>query len=131
MLKKIFCAALMMSAIVFVGNAKVSAQDVWLYSSGGTNYYVVTDTLTTNYNPNRRGQGLFFEGYVKYVRNGSLLAKKKFHTTNGEAYFGYSIDDSKEISYPPRGIVESEVASAFNHYCWEYFNVGDYFRMRD
>lgn len=132
MLKKIFCAAFLMAAIVFVGNPQVSAKDVWLYSNSGTEYYVMTETLTTNYNPNRRGSsGLFFEGYVKYVRNGSLLAKKKFHTSNGEAYFSYSIDNSKEISYPDRGIAESEVAYAFNHYCWEHFNVGDYFRMRD
>ena len=84
MLKKIICAALMMATMIFFGNAKVSAQDVWVYSGGGIDYYVVTDTFNSR-------KGYHFDVNVKYVRGNSLLATKKY-SFNGYNFANYSVD---------------------------------------
>ncbi|MBR1646209.1 MAG: hypothetical protein IJ685_05450 [Selenomonadaceae bacterium] len=84
MLKKIFVGALMLTAILFVGNAKVSAQDVWIYSGGGTDYYVVTETFNSR-------QGYHFDVDVKYVRGSVLVAVKKY-SFDGYNFANYKID---------------------------------------
>ena len=137
MLKKIFCAAFLCAAIIFVGNAKVFAQDVWIYSGGGTDYYIVTETwvmteTVKNLNTRPLRGKIEFEGYVKYVRNGSLLAKKKFHTWETEGSSYYSIDDSERTAYlsgAPK-TPESKVARAFSKYCCKCFNLDPESLMR-
>ncbi len=129
MLKKIFCAAFLCAAIIFVGDAKVFAQDVWLFTDTrtGTEYYVMTETLK-NQTPYRGV--LWFEGYVKYVRGNSLITKKKFNTYQGEASFGYSINDSEIIYFSLPKTTELEVAFKLRDYCRKYFNIPrDWFRM--
>lgn len=57
MFKKIFCAAFLMAAIILVGNANVSAQDVWVYTDkDNREYYVRTETFVNEieYRANRR-----------------------------------------------------------------------------
>ena len=132
MLKKIFCAAFLMAAIIFVGDAKVFAQDVWIFTdSNGTEYYVITETVKNLNTRPLRGK-IEFEGYVKYVRNGSLLAKKKFHTWETEGSSYYSIDDSERTAYlsgAPK-TPESKVARAFSKYCCKCFNLDPESLMR-
>lgn len=84
MLKKIFVVAFMLTAILFVDSAKVSAKDVWVYSGGGTDYYVVTETFNDR-------QGYHFDVDVKYVRGSSLVATKKY-SFDGYNFANYKID---------------------------------------
>ena len=113
MLKKIFCAAFLCAAILFVGNAKVSAQDVWVYNDGRSDYYVMTETF------NQRERFAFhFDVNVKYVRNGSLLATKT-----------YSFDGHDVVSYRIDGIDKGytynapQSAQMILSYCVKHFGL--------
>ena len=88
MIKKIFCAALMMTAIIFVGNTKVFAQDVWVCNSGGIDYYIMTETFN---NRSQSSLQVDFSIKVKYVRGSSLIATKTY-SFKGHDYVSYSID---------------------------------------
>ena len=127
MLKKIFCAAFLMAAIIFVGNAKVFAQDVWIYSGGGTDYYIVTETWqknTSDANLNKYGRRTYFEGYVKYVRGNSLTATKKYTIVVGEGCTDYRVNDSemKRFSYGDNESIEAQVAWKLGNYCCKKFD---------
>ena len=98
MLKKIFCAAFLMAAIVFVSNAKASAQDVWIYSGAGIDYYVVTETFYQ-----REQSDYNFDIDVKYVRGGSLIDTKKY------SFVGYNF-----ASYSINGVAQGSIFDAEN-----------------
>lgn len=114
MLKKIFCAAFLCAAIIFVGNAKVSAQDVWVYNDGRTDYYVVTETFNQ-----RERYDYHFDVNVKYVRNGSLVATKKY-SFDGHDGVSYRIDNVDKGN-----IGESAPARTICYYCVKHFGLSN------
>lgn len=115
MFKKIFCVAFLMAAILFVGNAKVFAQDVWIHTDGksGIEYYVITESIVS-----RSKRDMHCDANVKYVRNGALLATKKY-SFDGHDVVRYKIDGVDQ------GYLDTPVepaARAICHYCSNYIS---------
>ena len=127
MLKKIFCAAFLCAAIIFVSDAKVFAQDVWIHTdSRGVNYYVMNETIVDK--TQRRGT-FIAEVKVKAVNGRSLLSIKKYHVEGYEAAMSYSIDGSeKKINTTNE---DSTLAIKVLWYCFHYlgYKSGPFFGM--
>lgn len=88
MLKKIFCAAIM-AITIFIG-AKVSAEDVFVYSySNGTYCYVMTETFVnrTQYRDNRA-----FSVDVKFTRYNQTLAVNNYSFRENDGIIWYGVD---------------------------------------
>ena len=103
MLKKIFCAAIT-AAIIFVGTVNVAAQDVWVCSDGGQDYYVQTETLVnrTQYRDDRT-----FSADVVIVRGlGAEKKKYSFRENDGLIYCNI---DGKEDFFVNRNTPEEKI----------------------
>lgn len=96
MLKKIFCAAILCAAVyctaVFLLINAASAQDVWVDSENGTDYYVMDETFVneTKYRDNRQ-----FTVNVKFVRN-QKAEMKKFSFRENDGMIFCSIDGGEK-----------------------------------
>ena len=119
MLKKIFCAAFLMAAILFIGNAPVSAKDVWVYTeSKGTEFYVMDETIvnrSTKFNRN-------FDVKVKYVfRNGNVeVSKWSFSENDGMVFF--CINDGKVMPLLTDGTT-NQIGQKVRNYCLKYLGL--------
>lgn len=127
MFKKIFCAAIT-AAIIFVGNAKVSAQDIWVYTDrdSGTEYYVIKETVTFHKPP---PEPPLIEASVKSVRNGKLLSTKKYSFNLRGTSGRYYIDGSYAgtvVKNDDNGhfIGRAEPANSIFRYCYGCFGEG-------
>ena len=90
MLKKFFCAAFILATIVF-GNVEVSAQDFWVNTENGIEYYVMDETFNnqTQYRNNRQ-----FTVDVKLVRN-QKADIKTFSFRENDGMIFHSIDGNE------------------------------------
>lgn len=124
MLKKIFCAAFLCAAIIFVGNASASAKDVWVYVDGrGTEFYVMDETIVnkaTRYNRN-------FDVKVKAVRqNATRVFSVNVHQysfAENDGMLFYTIDDSKVYPLLNDGTAPNELAQRIRSYCLKYLGL--------
>lgn len=96
MLKKIFCAAVLLSCTLYMAATFIlinaaSAQDVWVGTEGGVYYYVMDETFVnkTQYRDNRS-----FEVDVKLVRGDDCrISKMSFYENDGLIFFSYGGND--------------------------------------
>ncbi len=117
MLKKIFCAAFLCAAIIFIGDAKVFAQDVWIFTDTRINieYYVMTETIVA-----RKKYDMHCDANVKYVRNGALLTTKKY-SFDGHDLTWYSVDGSEQRPvFNLEGRYREQPAFSIYEYCADY-----------
>ena len=92
MLKKIICAALMAATVIFVGNAKIFAQDVPIETySSRVRCFVMTETFInrTQYRDNRS-----FGVDVKFV--GATVVVNNYSFRENDGLIFYSIDGGTE-----------------------------------
>lgn len=125
MLKKLFCVTLIMAALLVVGNVKVFAQDVWVYTDGrGTEFYVMNETIVnrTKFRNNRN-----FDVKVKAVRqNSTKVFSVKVHQysfSENDGMVFYSIDDSKTYPLISDGTAPNELAQRIRSYCLNYLGL--------
>ena len=118
MLKKIFCAAILSAVILFVGNAKVSAQDVWIYSISDYDYYVMTETFV-NHTSGRDSRA--FEVDVKYLDRYDLSSVRtahwSFRESDGVAY--HTINNAQP--YVP--IHKGDLSEKLWTFCLKFFDI--------
>ena len=69
-MKKFFAIFAVMFAVIFVG--KVSAQEVYVGTTGGLDFYVDTNTIVVAGKPDGRTYSTFYVDVRKYNSNGSL-----------------------------------------------------------
>ena len=126
MLKKILLSLCILTA--FIGFQKVSAQDAWVYATGGIEYYVMNETAE---NKSRPGH-VIIDVKVKNVKQGEtpeLEGIHDYHFELTEGYSRYSIDGEKYHDWIHSNAVTQKVCV----YCLNYLgiNVGKILRMTD
>ena len=126
MLKKIFFSLFMLAAVISF--QKVSAQDAWVYATGGIEYYVMNETAVNNSRPGH----VLIDVKVKNVKQGEqpeLEGIHDYHFDLTEAHTRYSIDGGKEHDWVHSNKVTQNVCV----YCLNYLgiDVGKVLRMSD
>ncbi|MBR6013658.1 MAG: hypothetical protein IK062_07745 [Selenomonadaceae bacterium] len=129
MLKKILLS--IFSAFIIFQSAdlqKVSAQDAWIYATGGIEYYVMNETAVNN----SRAGHVLIDVKVKNVKQGEnpeVEGIHDYHFELTEKFSRYSIDGAKEQDWWHSTKVTQNVCV----YCLNFLgiNVGKVLTMSD
>lgn len=119
MLKKIFCAAFLCAAIIFVGNAPASAKDVWVYTEyKGTEFYVMDDTIVNKSTKHNRN----FDVKVKYVHRSGAVDVTKWSFAENDGMIFFCIDDGKVMPLLTDGTT-NQIGQKVRNYCLRYLGL--------
>ena len=122
MLKKILFSLCILA--IFISFQKVSAQDVWIYTTDGVEYYVMNETAENNSRPGC----VIIDVKVKNVSNAEIKGIQNYHFELTEGSSRYSIDGA-EHDWKHSNIITQKVCV----YCLNYLgiNVGKVLSMTD